>query len=73
MFGKGPNPLVAAIAKRRADSDEVRLGFVKDSFYRFHLPVASVAMLDARLTGDQEVAGLTLHGLVTFFRGDMGS
>ena len=31
---------------------------------------ASVAQLDARQTGDQEVAGLTPTGLATFFRGD---
>ena len=31
---------------------------------------ASVALLDARLTGDQEVAGSTPAGLATFFRGD---
>ena len=31
---------------------------------------ASVAQLDAPPTGDQEVAGLTLQGRATFFRGD---
>ena len=30
----------------------------------------SVAQLDARLTGDQEVAGLTPAGSATFFPGD---
>ena len=29
-----------------------------------------VTQLDARPTSDQEVAGLTLAGLATFFRGD---
>ena len=31
---------------------------------------SSVAQLDARLTGDQEVAGSTPAGSATFFRGD---
>ena len=31
---------------------------------------ALVAQLDARLTGDQEVGGLTPARLATFFRGD---
>ena len=31
---------------------------------------ASVTKLDARPTGDQEVAGSTLAGSATFFRGD---
>ena len=31
----------------------------------------TVAQLDARLTGDQEVAGLTPAGTATFFRGDV--
>ena len=32
---------------------------------------ASVAQLDARPTGDQEVAGSTPVGLATFFRGEL--
>ena len=32
--------------------------------------LASVAQLDVRPTGDQEVAGSTLAGLAAFFRGD---
>ena len=32
--------------------------------------LALMAQLDAHLTGDQEVAGLTCIGLATFFRGD---
>ena len=32
--------------------------------------MALVAQLDLGLTGDQEVAGLTLAGSATFFRGD---
>ena len=32
---------------------------------------ASVAQLDARLTGDQEVAGSIPSGSVTFFLGDL--
>ena len=32
---------------------------------------ASVAQLDARPTGDQEVAGSTPAGSATFFRGDL--
>ena len=35
------------------------------------LQPASVAQLDARLTGDQEVASSTLAGSATFFRGDL--
>ena len=35
----------------------------------FALP-ASVAQLDARPTGDQEVAGSTSTGPATFFRGE---
>ena len=31
---------------------------------------ASVAQLDAHMTGDQEVAGSTPAGSATFFRGD---
>ena len=30
-----------------------------------------MAQLDARSTGDQEVAGLTLAGSATYFRGDL--
>ena len=37
-------------------------------FFFFFLP-ALVAQLDARPTGDQEVAGLTPAGLATFFGG----
>ena len=33
--------------------------------------LASVAQLDARPTGDQEVAGLTHAGSATVFRGDL--
>ena len=33
--------------------------------------LASVAQLDAHLTADQEVAGLTLAGLATFFHEDL--
>ena len=32
---------------------------------------ASVAQLDVRLTGDQEIVGLTPAGSATFFRGDL--
>ena len=32
---------------------------------------ATVAQLDAHLTGDQEVAGKTPAGSATFFRGDL--
>ena len=32
--------------------------------------LASMAQLDTRLTGGQEVAGLTLLRLATFFHGD---
>ena len=35
-----------------------------------HIEPASVAQLDARPTGDQEVAGSTPAGSATFFRGD---
>ena len=35
------------------------------------MELASVAQLDARQTGDQEVAGSTLAGLATFFCGDL--
>ena len=37
----------------------------------YHLLPASVAQLDARPTGDQEVAGSTPTGLATFLRGDL--
>ena len=33
--------------------------------------LASVAQLDTRQTGDQEVAGSTSARLATFFRGDL--
>ena len=35
------------------------------------IPPTSVAQLDARPTGDQEVAGSTPAGSATFFRGDL--
>ena len=35
------------------------------------IELASVALLDARLTGDQEVAGSTPTGLATFFHRDL--
>ena len=35
-----------------------------------HMQPVSVAQLDARLTGDQEVVGSTPAGLATFFCGD---
>ena len=33
--------------------------------------LASMAQLDGLLTGDQEVAGLSLNRLATFFHGDL--
>ena len=36
-----------------------------------HLELASVAQLEARLSGDQEVVGSTLDGLATFLCGDL--
>ena len=39
----------------------------KDPFF---CAAASVAQLDARPTGDQEVAGSSPAGLATFLRGD---
>ena len=43
--------------------------FLKGNGYTTMGP-ASVAQLDARQTGDQEVVGLTPAGSATFFHGD---
>ena len=40
------------------------------STHNIHLP-ASVAQLDAQLTGNQELVGSTPAGSATFFRGDL--
>ena len=36
MFGKGPNPLMAALKKKQQDSDEVTLNCVKYNFINTH-------------------------------------
>ena len=51
---------------------QIRLLLKEQSDQGLHcLLPASVAQLDARLTGDQEVAGSTPAGSATFFRGDL--